>query len=385
MVKALHPPQPLGDGPPWRLARSPVGFADRRAAVVLLGSILTYGFVRQWLSGVSIGSLVGVAVMFEPIAAATILLVALIAGLLWIVVPETGHKFEVRLFWLLVAGSMTWLTFPLFGMFKQIVLPMRGFTWDHSIAHIGRMLFGISPWQITHQVFGSLAGTRLLDSIYSLWLILIFVFPMVVAVSFANPRVRFRLIFSWFGAWVLIGTLAAWIFASAGPIYYNALVGHDANYSILQSRLAHLQLLATAEGHPLSALEFQPLLLNSFRLHGYAAAGGISAMPSMHVALAVLLAIGGFQRNRLWGGVLATYALLIWIASIHFGWHYFLDGPVAALMMLGVWKATAPLAARLYPEDCSSPITAVQGELSPLPSPPHLRYFFESMWKRRPL
>ena len=378
-------PATLRDGGRRRLPPNPVGRVDRRAAVVVLGSVFAYGVVMQRLSGVSVGSLIGVVMMFEPIAAAIILFVALVATTVWIARPDVRDNIEARLFWLLVAGSMAWLTFPLFGMFKQVVLPLRGFLWDSSLAHIGRLLLGVSPWQVTHSVFGSLRATRFLDSVYSLWLILIFAFPMVAAVAFGDPRVRFRLIFSWFSAWVVIGTLAAWVFASAGPIYYNSLVGPDANYAALQLRLAGLERLATADGHPLAALEFQPILLNAFRLRDYTPAGGISAMPSMHVALAILLVISGFQRNRLWGIALTTYALLIWIASIHFGWHYFVDGPVAALMMLSLWWASAPLAARLYPAPDGSPITAVHGELSPLPSSPHLRNFFESTWKRRPL
>ncbi len=378
-------PWRLHDAMRWRLPSSPVGLADRHAAVVVLGSVLAYGFVMQRLSGVPVGSLINVALLFEPIAAAVILFVALVATTVWIVRPTTRRGFETHLFWLLVAGSMAWLTFPLFGMFKQIILPLRGFLWDRSLAHVGRMLLGVSPWQVTHSLFGTLSATRFLDSVYSLWLILIFAFPMVVAVAFGDPRIRFRLIFSWFSAWVVIGTLAAWVFASAGPVYYNALIGHDANYAALQLRLASLKHLAEAQGHPLAALEFQPLLLNAFRLRDYAPAGGISAMPSMHVALATLLVIGGFKRSRLWGLAFTTYALLIWIASIHFGWHYFVDGPVAALMMLGLWKASAPIAARLYPAPGNSPITAVQGELSPLPSPPHLRNFLLSTWKRSPL
>lgn len=359
------------------IAPSEVDPADRRAAVVVLGSLLAYGFVMQRTSGVPVGTLIGVIMMFEPIASAVILFVALVAVGSWIASPETRDRIETRLFWLLVSGSMAWLTLPLFGMFKQVVLPMRGFVWDRSLAHIGRMIIGVSPWRVTHALFGSLPATRFLDSVYSLWMILIFAFPMVVAVGFGNSRIRFRLLSSWLAAWVVIGTLAAWVFASAGPVYFNALIGHDASYAELQLRLASLERLAEAQGRPLAALQFQPILLDAFRLHTFAPAGGISAMPSMHVALATLLAIGGFQRNRAWGSILATYALLIWIASIHFGWHYFVDGPVAALMMLGLWKASAPLAARLYPEP-SPAITAEQGELSPLPSPPHLRNFFES-------
>ena len=85
-------------------------------------------------------------------------------------------------------------------------------------------------------------------------------------------------------------------------------------------------------------------------------------MPSMHVALATLIGIAGFQRNRAWGIVLSSYAFLIWIGSIFFGWHYIVEtldyvrahvvpviGPVAALMIFAIWKGSAPLARLMYP------------------------------------
>ena len=81
-------------------------------------------------------------------------------------------------------------------------------------------------------------------------------------------------------------------------------------------------------------------------------------MPSMHVAMATLMAIGGFKYSRPWGALLTVYALLIWIGSIHFGWHYFIDGPVATVMMAGVWVLTAPVARCCYPDaavSCAEP------------------------------
>jgi len=387
------------------LPGGPVAAVERRAALVLLVALLAYGGVVQQVSGVSPRALTGVAIVFEPMAAFSMLLVATLASAIWLAVPEARANLQTRLFWLIVAGTMAWLLFPLFGMFKQVVLPGRGFPWDRTFAHVGRWMFGVSPWTLVHAAFGNMAGARLLDFLYSVWLPLIFVFPMVVAVTFADSVLRFRLILSWFAAWVMIGTLAAWAFASAGPIYFNSLIGPDHSYALLQQRLAHLAALAAAQGSPIAALEFQPMLLESYRLRDYAPAGGISAMPSMHVAMATLLAIAGFHRNRAWGALFTLYALMIWAGSIFFGWHYFVDGPVAAAMMIALWKLSGPVARLVYrtagSEDgklagavavagpfaaaSSSAMTAVQGELSPRPSPPHLRNFFESMWKRSPL
>ena len=73
-------------------------------------------------------------------------------------------------------------------------------------------------------------------------------------------------------------------------------------------------------------------------------ASGISAMPSMHVAMASLFAIGGFQRSRALGVVFSVYAVMIWIASVHLGWHYALDGVVGTVMMVALWLLSKPIA-----------------------------------------
>jgi membrane-associated phospholipid phosphatase len=73
-------------------------------------------------------------------------------------------------------------------------------------------------------------------------------------------------------------------------------------------------------------------------------ASGISAMPSMHVAMATLFAIAGFRRSRLLGGIFTVYALTIWVASVHLGWHYALDGVVGAAMMGALWSLSKPIA-----------------------------------------
>ena len=70
-------------------------------------------------------------------------------------------------------------------------------------------------------------------------------------------------------------------------------------------------------------------------------------MPSVHNALAVLFALAAFRLNRTAGWALAAYAGLIWLGSVHLGWHYAVDGLVAAALTAGLWRVAGRIADRL--------------------------------------
>ena len=110
-----------------------------------------------------------------------------------------------------------------------------------------------------------------------------------------------------------------------------------------QSPYADLMNYLNASGYnqstPLLALQNQKLLLNSY-LSGVHLefGGGISAMPSLHVAIAYLFVLVGMKIHNLLGVVFSCYALLIFLGSVHLGWHYALDGYVAIVAVLLIWK-----------------------------------------------
>ena len=323
---------------------------DVRAGLSLIGLIAAYAIVIDFLGHpllrqllLTLGNFAGLSFYAGTLAACAVALMAVI----W---PSLRTQLHTRAFWLVTACVLTTLTFPFYAAFKELVLPMRGFVWDRTLAHAGRAIFGQSPWTITHLYFGTVTGTRLLDLAYRSLLPLMFGLPLVTALLVTRPRLRFRILFTWTTSWILIGSLAGWFFASAGPCYYNSFVAYDPDYAELQRRLAEIGRQAVAQGHPIASLTYQSGLLLTYRTHDFAPGGGISAMPSMHVAMVTLVALSAWQFNRLLGilGIYLTFA--VWIATIHFGWHYFVDGPVGAAMMVALWLAAKKVAAIAYPK-----------------------------------
>jgi hypothetical protein len=288
-----------------------------------------------------------VSVEFGPVLA-SFMMMALWAGLAICAISQlvalttTGPwKLDLRTRWVIIAILMVGQTLPLFELFKQHVLPARGFPLDPYVAALDRLLFvGNDAWRVTHALFGSVSGTLFFDRIYALWLPMMFIFPMVAVMAARDERVRARLLGCWISSWVLIAGLGAWIFGSAGPCYYVQLVGPDAGFAELNARLAALGAAAQKEGQVLAVLDFQALLLAEHLNPAFLPAGGISAMPSMHVAMATLFALGGYQVSRALGHAMALYAVLIWIGSIHLGWHYASDGIAGAAMMAMLWHVS---------------------------------------------
>ena len=295
------------------------------------------------VSGVSYGPVLASLMMISLWAGVVIAIIAQIVAM----ATPGAWRLDVRAPWLVIAILATGITMPLFELFKQRILPLRGFPFDRPIAAFERtLLFGHDAWSVTHALFGTVGATLFFDRLYAVWLPMMFLFPIIIVVAARSERLRARLLMCWLSSWVFVAGIGAWIFGSAGPCYYTRLIGPDAGFAGLDAQLARLSAQAHANGQVIAAVDFQTMLLSEFGADHLLPAGGISAMPSMHVAMAVLFALAGFSFGRIIGWIFATYALLIWIGSIHLGWHYATDGIVGAVMMFGLWHLSGKWAAR---------------------------------------
>jgi hypothetical protein len=226
-----------------------------------------------------------------------------------------------------------------FSPFKSLIGVAHGFTMDPLLSNVGPLLFfGYHGWQITHAVFGTAAGTAFLQAMYTIWFVLVWISLIYCIARADDARFRMQFMLSFLLCWIIVGSAMAYWLASAGPCFYQGVFG-DARYAPLMERLHTLdqQIASIAPAWRLISLDEQNWLWTAYKDNADNFGAGISAMPSMHVAFAALMARGGFALDKRIGWLMTAYAVLIWIASVHLGWHYPIDGIVGAPMGVAAW------------------------------------------------
>ena len=139
---------------------------------------------------------------------------------------------------------------------------------------------------------------------------------------------------TWVLQWGLLGNLLATLMPSVGPAFYSRLVGGPDPYAPLIQYLRSVDI-----GQALWAIKTQDAMWQCYADYGAQGACGISAMPSMHVAIAFSSVLLAFATNRWLGAVSTVFCALILIGSVHLGWHYASDGYVAIIGTWLIWRS----------------------------------------------
>jgi len=246
------------------------------------------------------------------------------------------RAFAARVQWGDVVVSLLALTVTVssFTVYKSTVVGSQGYGYDAMFIAWDRALFaGKDPWVLSHAILSSPYATKVIDILYHPAFLPMVLGYIVCVAARAHRALRYTYMASYLASFVIIGMIAASALSSAGPIYDGVLFGDGTTFEPLIARLASQN---EAAG-PLSAVFAQDYLLalNARGLTGLG--GGISAMPSMHIALAFLWVFPAWHLSRVLGVIITIYAMIIWLGSVHLGWHYFVDGLVGVLMLGVIW------------------------------------------------
>ena len=218
-----------------------------------------------------------------------------------------------------------------FTMWKNQVAVLGHFAWDKELVAFELFFHGgMLPQDILALVIGFPLAAKILDLAYLLWFPMLFGSTFIMSFQPQQTVLRFRFMMAFALTWVLGGIITANIFASAGPVYYGRLNPAPDVYA------GHMELIRSLS----VSAHLEALALQDSLWAAYAATpsfSSISAFPSMHVAIAMLVFLACRHLGWLPKAVSAAYLILIFIGSIFLGWHYAIDGYAGAGFALASW------------------------------------------------
>lgn len=225
------------------------------------------------------------------------------------------------------------LIFPLFlasfTAVKTAIPFLVGYTWDPVWAAADRLIFRDDAWRIAFHWLGRGADAPL-EWFYSVGWGLALIFVMALVPLNASPRFAARFYSAMMATWLIGGVALAYLFSAAGPVF-----AHLAS-SAQPDQFADLHRALNSTLSPQSPIRLtEQYLASSLHSHIAVKGGGISAMPSMHLG-AVSIYVLAARKTR-WVIPAILFWLIIFVASAYFGYHYWVDGIVAAGVATMCW------------------------------------------------
>lgn len=225
----------------------------------------------------------------------------------------------------------------IFPMVKSALPLVNDFWADPLFAQMDRVLhLGVDPWRLTHAEWIAFPAVYA-DVLYvGLWVIPAIYFPLLL--SFFDPNTKRVARYSLYYLFILffLGNVLAGLFMSAGPIYYDRLLGG----SDFAELLASLEARGITES---STGVLHERLWAAYSQSAQEFGSGISAFPSVHVAMTALFAFYITEISRRFLPVAVVTVVVFQFLSVYLAWHYAVDGYFSIVLVAVMWALTRKL------------------------------------------
>jgi hypothetical protein len=220
---------------------------------------------------------------------------------------------------------------------KVFLFHVTDFWADPYLARFDELLFGTDPWRLAHLV----PIGPFIDRVYVLWfpwLSTVFGATLLRRPSFGKAQAGL----SFFLIMGVLGVGSIFLLPSAGPLFYEHL-GYGTHFADLTRQLPPFTKMGADylwEKHLGHIADF---------------ASGISAMPSMHVAMATWTALAIQSMNKRLVVIGWAFWAFVFFGSVYLGWHYAADGIVGSLGAAALWRFTGYFLRKRRPTAVAAP------------------------------
>lgn len=201
---------------------------------------------------------------------------------------------------------------------------------DQDLLAFDRWIFGgHSPASLLHDLLGtSTAMTISLAHVYEIFARVIALAILVAPAFITRTRRGMVMLTAGMWAWIL-GTISYYAIPSLGPVFSAPGDFTDLPHTFITDHVANY----LSERQEFLANPSDPTTFVS-----------ISAFASLHVGLTcMVMLMAAYYRKRILTAVAAVYLVLVMVATVYFGWHFFSDvvaGVVLAVLAVALGHLT---------------------------------------------